>query len=217
MIITVITNASPEASFTVSSSAVVIAEGDSSVQVDFDASASSDDGTIESWTWDFGDGTAGSGESISHSYTAAGVYYAELTVTDDNGAADTAGQSITVNSSSNNAPSADAGADQTVDADTDGTEITLSGSGIDGDGSISSYAWSFYSAPENSSLSDSDIADADAASASFDVASETGTPDQSAGYVYVLELQVTDDDGATAVDFVEITVTGAGSINVGIR
>lgn len=54
----------------------------------FDASASSDpDGTIVSFDWDFGDGTLGSGQAVSHDYaptTAPGdVLQVVLTATDD--------------------------------------------------------------------------------------------------------------------------------------
>jgi serine protease len=53
----------------------------------FDGSASTDsDGTIVDYSWDFGDSTAGSGISPSHTYTTVGVYTATLTVMDDDGA-----------------------------------------------------------------------------------------------------------------------------------
>lgn len=35
---------------------------------------------IESWTWDFGDGTTGFGETTDHTYPTAGAYTAQLTV-----------------------------------------------------------------------------------------------------------------------------------------
>ncbi len=55
--------------------------------VDLDGSASYDtDGTIVSYDWDFGDNTMGSGMTVPHTYTAVGIYDAELTVTDDRGA-----------------------------------------------------------------------------------------------------------------------------------
>jgi PKD repeat protein len=63
----------------------------------FDASASQDsDGTIASYSWDFGDGTTGSGKNTSHPYAAAGTYSVTLTVTDDDGAAGTVAQAVTV-------------------------------------------------------------------------------------------------------------------------
>ncbi|MEN6341135.1 MAG: PKD domain-containing protein [Methanospirillum sp.] len=55
--------------------------------VAFSASGSSDsDGTIESYLWDFGDGSSGNGVSASKIYTAPGTYTATLTVTDNEGA-----------------------------------------------------------------------------------------------------------------------------------
>ena len=53
----------------------------------FNATGSSDpDGTVASYAWDFGDGTAGTGATASHDYAAAGTYQATLTVTDNAGA-----------------------------------------------------------------------------------------------------------------------------------
>ena len=51
----------------------------------FDASLSSDDGTIDSYSWTFGDGTTGSGEVATHTYASAGEKTVTLTVTDDFG------------------------------------------------------------------------------------------------------------------------------------
>ena len=55
--------------------------------VDLDGSASyHPDGTIVSYDWGFGDNTTGSGVTVSHTYTAVGIYDVELTVTDDRSA-----------------------------------------------------------------------------------------------------------------------------------
>jgi PKD repeat protein len=68
-----------------------------SLLVAFDASASVDtDGTIESYTWDFGDGTTATGVTTTHTYTAAGAFTARLTITDNEGSTDTTTHEITV-------------------------------------------------------------------------------------------------------------------------
>jgi len=59
--------------------------------VSFNGSSSSDsDGTIASYSWDFGDSTNASGVTTSHTYNTAGTYTARLTVTDDDGAVSSA-------------------------------------------------------------------------------------------------------------------------------
>ena len=69
----------------------------SGLTVDVDATGSSDpDGTIMSYSWQFGDGTSDVGETVSHSYLAAGTYTVMLTVTDDQGATDTASKDVAV-------------------------------------------------------------------------------------------------------------------------
>jgi len=80
-------NAQPIASFT---------SGCSGVTCTFNGSASSDpDGSITSYAWNFGDGTTGSGSTVSHAY-AAGTYTVTLTVTDNGGATNTRSTSVTV-------------------------------------------------------------------------------------------------------------------------
>jgi PKD repeat protein len=66
-------------------------------EITFDASAAADpDGTIVSYSWDFGDQTTGQGKTVKHSYKAAGTYKVTLTVTDDKGATSSAFQNLVV-------------------------------------------------------------------------------------------------------------------------
>ena len=54
--------------------------------VTFNAAGSDDpQGSIDTWEWEFGDGSTGSGQTVNHTYTAPGLYIVELTVTDDDG------------------------------------------------------------------------------------------------------------------------------------
>jgi PKD repeat protein len=62
----------------------------------FDASASTDDGTITGYSWDFGDGSTASGVTASRTFAADGTFTVELRVTDDEGAVGTTQASVSV-------------------------------------------------------------------------------------------------------------------------
>lgn len=60
-------------------------------ELTFDGSGSSDEvGRIVSWAWELGDGSLIEGETVTHAYSEPGRYDVTLTVTDDDGATDTA-------------------------------------------------------------------------------------------------------------------------------
>ena len=91
-------NEAPLALFTAST-----LSGTAPLSVSFSAILSSDsDGIIVAFDWDFGDGSSGSGESVSHTYTTAGTRSVVLRVTDDDGARATASKTITVNPADTN-------------------------------------------------------------------------------------------------------------------
>jgi len=82
----------PVASFTYSPSDPFIGE-----TVTFDASTSYDpNGTIVSYTWDFGDNATGTGLTVNHVYTKAETYTVTLLVTNDEGFTNTATATVTV-------------------------------------------------------------------------------------------------------------------------
>ncbi len=80
-----IANVLPTASFMVTPP--IGAETDT---ITFDASASSDDGWIVSYNWNFGDKTTGTGKVVQHTYNLVGTYVVTLTVTDNEGGVDSA-------------------------------------------------------------------------------------------------------------------------------
>ncbi len=81
---------------------------------DFTDASSDPDGTLVSWSWDFGDGNGSTLQSPVHSYAANGDYTVTLTVTDDGGATDASSQLVTVNDGSG--PTSDGYTEQNLSA-----------------------------------------------------------------------------------------------------
>ncbi|OGC98746.1 hypothetical protein A2702_02175 [Candidatus Amesbacteria bacterium RIFCSPHIGHO2_01_FULL_48_75] len=74
--------------------------GQAPLTVTLDGSNSSDeDGQIVSYEWNYDDGYTGSGETVPYVYEESGVFTAELTVTDDDGASSSCSVEITVGDS----------------------------------------------------------------------------------------------------------------------
>jgi hypothetical protein len=99
----------------------------------------------------------------------------------------------------NVAPSVSAGEDQTVD---ENTSVTLTGTASDSDGTISSYQWLQTGGTSVS------LANADSATATF------STPNISVNETVTFALTVTDNDGASATDSINILVTNIEPENI---
>ncbi|EMA52569.1 MULTISPECIES: glycosyl hydrolase family 18 protein [Halococcus] len=172
-------NEMPIVSFTVSPSAP-----GPGASVTFDASGSSDDGSIASYEWTFGDGTSGTGKTASHTYDAVGKYTVELTVTDDGGKTASTTSTLTVGDP-NEVPTASFAVDPSMPAPGKAATFDASGSS-DPDGSISSYEWDF----------------GDGSTGSGKTVSHT----YSSKGTYTVSLTVTDGAGASATTTSDVTV-----------
>jgi hypothetical protein len=169
----------------------VITQPDSNVSLV--GSGTDADGTIVSYAWTKLTGTGSTITSpASATTTVTGlssvVYTFRLVVTDNLGATD----DDTVQVFVNRVPVSDAGANQTITSPS--SAVTLSGSGSDTDGSISTYAWTKISGVGGTITSPSSA-----------VTTVTGL---TVG-AYVFRLTVTDNRGATATDDISITVNAA--------
>ena len=71
--------------------------GMETVALTFDASQSTDNGTIKSYAWDFGDGIKSTEKTTTHTYSTAGTYIVTLTVTDEEGLSGTTTIKVTIN------------------------------------------------------------------------------------------------------------------------
>jgi PKD repeat protein len=81
----------PQPSFIASPSS-----GPAPLTVSFDASASTDDREVVSYTWSFGDGETGSGALVSHTYYVPDSYTVTLIVLDDQNASKSLSHTVTV-------------------------------------------------------------------------------------------------------------------------
>ena len=112
--------------------------------VTLDGSASTDDTGIESYSWNFGDGSTGSGVKPTHSYTGAGNYTVTLTVSDKSGQTNTATTAVTTKG--NAFPVANPGGPYNVTEDlviNKHWSISVDGSASTDDVGIWKYEWNF--------------------------------------------------------------------------
>ena len=119
-----------------------------------------------------------------------GIYLFELHVTDDNGAISGDTVQVTVNAATNIPPVANAGPDQTITLPVN--SITLSGSGSDVDGTVVGYSWTKISGPSSYNI----------VNANSPGTNVTGLVQG----VYQFVLTVTDNNGASGTDTIQVTV-----------
>ena len=85
------TNTPPTAAISASPSC-----GQAAVPVSFSAAGSNDpDGSITSYSWNFGDNTTATGAQVTHAFASAGTFRVTLTVTDNRGAQGAASIDVT--------------------------------------------------------------------------------------------------------------------------
>lgn len=166
------------------------ATGNAPLLVQLSSAGSTDpDGAITGYAWNFGNGTTSTSPNPSAVYNTPGVYTAQLTVTDNDGATSVQSQTITVNPA-NIAP---------VPVITSNTvtgpaplSVSVNGAGSsDPDGSIVSYTWNFGNGQ----------------TATGPLASTTYTSPGS----YLVRLTVVDNRGASRNTTITVV---AGSTNV---
>ncbi len=157
--------------------------GQAPLNVSFSSSASDSDGSIASYSWDFGDGGSSSQANPSHLYNSAGQYTARLTVRDDDGATASASVQITVT-----APNQPPSANLTATPTSGHAPLTVAfvGSGTDPDGTVTSYSWAFGDGLGSTQ--------------------QSPTHTYSTAGTYTATLTVRDDAGATASKSIQITV-----------
>ncbi len=148
--------------------------------VNFTDRSSDPDGSIESWSWSFGDGTSSSQQNPQKTYSAAGNFTVSLTVRDNRGAANTVTQQVTV-SAINQAPEAD------FTFTRNGLEVGFTNTSSDSDGEIVSHEWDFG---DGTRSTEKDPRKA---------YTESGT--------YTVKLTVTDNDGATTSKTQQVAVS----------
>jgi ribosomal protein L14 len=167
--------------------------------VTLNGSGSDADGTIVSYQWTR---ISGPGQYSIASPTLAqtnvnnlvqGTYQFQLRVTDNNGATGTAAVTVTVNAAPNQPPTANAGSNIVITLPTN--SVTLSGSGTDPDGSVTSYQWTKVSGPTQYTIVSSGQR-------------QTAVNNLVQG-VYQFQLKVTDNKGATGTATMTVTVNAA--------
>jgi len=97
--------------------------------------------TLTTYEWDFGDGSVGSGVSVTHVFTAAGTYTVTLTVTEDSGQKGTTSTPVTVAAAGSGSLTAEFSISPTNPVS--GQLVTFNANLSSPQASIASYDWDF--------------------------------------------------------------------------
>jgi Secretion system C-terminal sorting domain/PKD domain len=166
--------------------------------VNVTGSGADTDGIIATYLWTKISGPAGSvitnpaaASTTITAFTTVGIYQFELRVTDNSGAIGRDTMQVTVNPDPNIAPTANAGANQTITLPT--STVSLTGSGNDPDGTIAAYLWTKITGPAGAAITNPSSA------------STTITGFITAG-IYQFVLRVTDNNGAVGRDTMQVIV-----------
>ena len=185
-------NVAPIAAFTISAQT-----GQAPLTINFSAVLSSDeDGVIVEYDWDFGDGTSGSGETVSHTFGEAGTFTVVLRVTDDRGDSATNNKTIYVSPAEADGPTASFTASPTSGTSPITVWVDASSSSYD-DGVVSQYRWDWGDGATGFGRN--------ASHSYFTASTQT----------YTITLTVTGTDGKTGTATRTVTVNGTGGGDTG--
>ncbi len=121
--------------------------GDVPLAVSFSAAGSTDpDGGVSAYAWDFGDGSTATQANPSHTYTTAGPFIAQLTVTDNGGAQTT--QAILVPAVAPNQPPVAVATAVPASGAAPLNVTFYADQSYDPDGSIGNIKWTFHDGSE---------------------------------------------------------------------
>src|SRR5207249_2699656 len=137
----------------------------------FTSTSSDPDGSIAGYSWSFGDGSpAVTTQNASHTYAAGGSYTVQLTVTDNQGAANSTSHTVGV-TPPNQPPVA------SFTRTCNGLTCSFTSTSSDPDGTIAAYSWNFGDGTPASTL-------------------QNPSHTYGAGGSYTVTLRVTDNQGA---------------------
>lgn len=151
--------------------------------VSFDGSPSFDpDGIIQSYEWNFGDGTTATGAQVTHEFPNAGTFAVTLTVEDDQGETTSETRPVGVQE-----PSGPGIPEAAFDAAVDGLTVDVDGAPSSSPAGIVGYQWDWGDGATSAGAT---------ASHTYDLPA-----------TYFVRLTVTDGNGETATTVRGVTVT----------